>query len=113
MSEKTDKLPLGYLTRIEIFSATHRMHSKQLNDKENKELYGKCNHPHGHGHNYKVEVTVKAPIHPVTGMVMNAVILKDIIQKTIMDPMDHKNLDLDVPAFSTQHHLLVLVPMTS
>lgn len=45
--------PITYITRTEIFSAAHRLHSTQLTDEENKILYGKCNHPHFHGHNYK------------------------------------------------------------
>lgn len=45
--------PTTYITRTETFSAAHRLHSIQLSAEENKELYGKCNHPHFHGHNYK------------------------------------------------------------
>lgn len=26
--------------------------SPHLSEKENKEIYGKCNHVNGHGHNY-------------------------------------------------------------
>lgn len=42
-----------YLSRIETFSAAHRLHSPSLSDEENEKLYGKCNNPNGHGHNYK------------------------------------------------------------
>lgn len=53
--------PMLYLSRIESFSAAHRLHSPLLSDEENAQIYGKCNHPNGHGHNYKgmsVRVTV-------------------------------------------------------
>jgi 6-pyruvoyltetrahydropterin/6-carboxytetrahydropterin synthase len=42
-----------YLTRVESFSAAHRLHSPQLTDEENARVYDKCNNPNGHGHNYK------------------------------------------------------------
>ena len=91
--------PYVYLTRRETFSACHRLHSNDLSDKENKELYGKCNNPNGHGHNYSVEVSVKGLVDPSTGMVMNISDLKSIMKSKIMDPLDHKHLDLDVEFF--------------
>ena len=35
-----------------------RLHSPELSDAENLEIFGKCNNPNGHGHNYVLEVTV-------------------------------------------------------
>ncbi|GAB5577081.1 6-pyruvoyl tetrahydrobiopterin synthase [Prionailurus iriomotensis] len=73
---------------------------KCLSNEENLKLYGKCNNPNGHGHNYKVVVTVHGEIDPVTGMVMNMTDLKEYMEEAIMKPLDHKNLDLDVPYFA-------------
>ncbi|KAM9767336.1 6-pyruvoyl tetrahydrobiopterin synthase isoform 3-T3 [Dama dama] len=39
-------------------------------------------------------------IDPVTGMVMNLTDLKECMEEAIMKPLDHKNLDLDVPYFA-------------
>ncbi|XP_049815286.1 6-pyruvoyl tetrahydrobiopterin synthase [Schistocerca nitens] len=91
--------PVAYLTRREIFSACHRLHSPQLADEENRVTYGKCNNFHGHGHNYVVEVTLRGPVAADTGMVMNISDLKKYMNEAIMDVMDHKNLDKDVPYF--------------
>ncbi|KAJ8655073.1 hypothetical protein O0I10_009280 [Lichtheimia ornata] len=105
--------PITYLTRIASFSAAHRLHSPHLTDDENKALYGKCNHPNFHGHNYKVEITIKGEVNPDTGMVMNLTDLKDCIKSSIMDVLDHKNLDCDVEYFykrpSTTENLAVFV----
>ncbi|CAL1615151.1 unnamed protein product [Knipowitschia caucasica] len=90
---------IGYITRVQSFSACHRLHSPDLSDEENKQVYGKCNNPNGHGHNYKVEVTVRGKIDALTGMVMNLTELKRCIEEVIMIPLDHKNLDQDVPYF--------------
>ncbi|KAF3854072.1 hypothetical protein F7725_014760 [Dissostichus mawsoni] len=91
---------LGFITRVQSFSACHRLHSIHLSDEENKRVYGKCNNPNGHGHNYKVEVTVRGKIDAHTGMVMNLTDLKARIEEVIMIPLDHKNLDKDVPYFA-------------
>lgn len=89
-----------YITRTESFSASHRLHSKRLSDEENFQIFGKCSNPNGHGHNYKVDVTLKGPVNPNTGMVVNLVDLKAWMGRAFMDTLDHKNLDLDVPYFA-------------
>ncbi|XP_035514524.1 6-pyruvoyl tetrahydrobiopterin synthase [Morone saxatilis] len=104
---------IGYITRVQSFSACHRLHSIHLSDEENKRVYGKCNNPNGHGHNYKVEVTVRGKIDRHTGMVMNLTDLKKAIEEVIMTPLDHRNLDKDVPYFasvaSTTENLAVYI----
>lgn len=90
--------PIAYLTRCEHFSAGHRIHNPSLDDETNRTLFGKCNNPNGHGHNYKVEVTLKGPVDRTTGMVMNLLELRDIMAMVI-DPMDHRRLDLDLEYF--------------
>ena len=100
MASQREVLHFAYLTRKETFSASHRLHSSFLSDLENQKVYGKCNGINGHGHNYVVEVTMKGPINPKTGMVMNLTDLKEIINEAVMAPLDHKNIDKDVPYFS-------------
>ncbi|KAI8098881.1 uncharacterized protein BX664DRAFT_256234 [Halteromyces radiatus] len=103
----------SYITRTASFSAAHRLHSTHLTEEENAAIYGKCNNPHFHGHNYKVEITVKGKIDPITGMVMNMVDLKACIELAVMDPLDHRNLDIDVEFFksvpSTVENLAVFI----
>jgi len=91
--------PIAYLTRREHFSACHRLYSQSLTEEENLKIYSKCANPNGHGHNYFVEVTVKGPVDPVTGMVMNITDIKQVMDEAIMKPLDHKCIDKDVPYF--------------
>ncbi|VVC32743.1 6-pyruvoyl tetrahydropterin synthase, cysteine active site,6-pyruvoyl tetrahydropterin synthase/QueD [Cinara cedri] len=91
--------PSAYITRIEQFSASHRLHSNNLSDEENVKIFGKCNNKYGHGHNYKVEITVRGPVDETTGMVMNIADLKKHINFAVLETLDHKNLDMDVPYF--------------
>jgi len=113
MSGDYQKVPMVYVQRSECFSACHRLHSHCLSDEANKELYGKCNNPNGHGHNYKVEVVLKGPVDPTTGMVINISDLKVYIEEAIMSVLDHKNLDKDVPYFkshvSTMENIAVFI----
>ncbi|XP_026476257.1 6-pyruvoyl tetrahydrobiopterin synthase-like [Ctenocephalides felis] len=106
-------LPVIYLTRKETFSACHRLHSLLLSPEANEALYGKCNNYNGHGHNYTVEVVLKGPVDPHTGMVMNISELKKYMDEAIMQPLDHKNLDKDVPYFqsviSTTENLAIFI----
>jgi len=85
-----------YITKRAHFSAAHRLHSEQLDEKQNEKIYGLCNNPYGHGHNYELEITIKGEPDPVTGMIMDLKELKDIINKEIVDKMDHKHLNYDV-----------------
>jgi 6-pyruvoyltetrahydropterin/6-carboxytetrahydropterin synthase len=88
-------------SRSYIFSAAHRLHAPALSDAENLALYGKCNNPNGHGHNYTLEVTTAGPIDSTTGMVIDLVEL-DATVRGVLDGLDHKHIDHDVPAFADQ-----------
>lgn len=87
-----------YLTRRATFSASHRLHQPQLTTEENVQLFGKCHHIHGHGHNYVLEITVQGEIDS-TGIIINLIDLKKIIEEKILIKVDHKHLNLDVKEF--------------
>ncbi len=89
----------AFITRRMTFSAGHRLHNDALSAEENRRIYGKCNNVNGHGHNFTVEVTVAGEIDARTGMVFNLRDLKSVMAEIIEDGLDHKNLNLDVPAF--------------
>jgi 6-pyruvoyltetrahydropterin/6-carboxytetrahydropterin synthase len=89
------------LVRIENFSASHRLVSEYLSEEENVALFGKCFLPNGHGHNYRLEVHVTGEIDRDTGIVMNLTDLKHLIQSEILDRVDHRHLNLDVPEFKS------------
>jgi 6-pyruvoyltetrahydropterin/6-carboxytetrahydropterin synthase len=83
-----------YLTRRYLFSASHRLHNPALSEAANREVYGKCNHPHGHGHNYFLEVTLSGPIAPETGMLCDLGVLDSAVHREVLDRFDHQNLNL-------------------
>jgi len=91
-----------YLTRRYRFSASHRLHNDALDGEANARMYGKCDSVFGHGHNYVLEVTVKGPIDRETGMVFDLAALDGIVRQEVLDLLDHTNLNLDVPNFSSR-----------
>jgi 6-pyruvoyltetrahydropterin/6-carboxytetrahydropterin synthase len=95
----------AHLTRRYWFAASHRLHSDQLSDEENRSVYGKCNNPFGHGHNYALEVTVSGQVASDTGMVCNLVDIDRVVRDQVLDRFDHQNLNC-IPEFQN------LVPTT-
>jgi 6-pyruvoyltetrahydropterin/6-carboxytetrahydropterin synthase len=68
-------------------------------DAENQSLYGPAANVHGHGHNYVLEVTLDGTPDPITGMVLDLKELKDVLNREVVDPMDHRFLNYEVPPF--------------
>ena len=89
--------PLFELTRRVEFSAAHRLHNPGLSDEQNRALYGVCNNRNGHGHNYVLDVTVRGPVDPDTGMVLDLNRLMAMLHELVFLELDHKHLDHDVP----------------
>jgi 6-pyruvoyltetrahydropterin/6-carboxytetrahydropterin synthase len=85
------------LTRKIEFSAAHRYDNPAFSPEENRRVFGKCNNAHGHGHNYTLEVTVAGEPNAATGMVLDLKDLKDLLEREIMQRMDHRNLNVEVP----------------
>jgi 6-pyruvoyltetrahydropterin/6-carboxytetrahydropterin synthase len=90
-----------FLSRSYTFAASHRLHSPSLTEDENREVYGKCNNPHGHGHNYEVELTVSAAVDPVTGRAVDLRVLDALAEAQILAPLRYRNLNEEVAAFRT------------
>ena len=62
----------------------------------NEKTYGPCSYPNGHGHNYVLEVTVRGRPDPETGYVLDLAELKRILERAVVGPCDHRNLNKDV-----------------
>jgi 6-pyruvoyltetrahydropterin/6-carboxytetrahydropterin synthase len=88
-----------FLTRKAEFSASHVCRNPEWSEEQNRRIYGANANPNGHGHNYVVEVTVEGPPDPVTGMVFDLKILKEIMNQEVVDAMDHRFLNREVPPF--------------
>jgi 6-pyruvoyltetrahydropterin/6-carboxytetrahydropterin synthase len=85
-----------FITRREHFNAAHRLFREEFSDEKNLEVFGKCSNPKWHGHNYILYVTVKGPVNPETGFVINLKDLSRILKEEVIEQLDHRNINLEV-----------------
>lgn len=86
-----------YITRREHFNAAHKLWREDWSEEKNEEVFGKCSNKNWHGHNFEIFVTVKGAPSEDTGFVINLKDLSKIIKDLVVEPLDHRNLNLDVP----------------
>ena len=86
-----------YITRRETFNAAHRLRREDWSVTKNEEVFGKCSNKNWHGHNFELFVTIKGIPSQETGFVMNLKDLGEIIKENVIEKVDHKNINLDVP----------------
>lgn len=84
------------ITRRATFAAAHRLFCSDWSDEQNLEVFGPCANPGGHGHNYVLEVTIGGSVDPETGMIADLKWLKQIMERHVIDLVDHRNLNTDV-----------------
>src|SRR5690349_11039827 len=89
-------MPIVTVTRRLHFNAAHRVHNPALSDDENRRLFGKCNNPNWHGHNYILDVSVSGPVEDKTGYVIDLAKIKSVVQREVIDKVDHRNFNLEV-----------------
>ncbi len=88
------------ITRRVEFAASHACWNPDFPPERNRSLYSEAG-PHGHGHNFVVEVTLEGEPDPTTGMVFDLKRLKDVLNEEVVNPMDHRFLNREVPPFDT------------
>jgi 6-pyruvoyltetrahydropterin/6-carboxytetrahydropterin synthase len=85
-----------YVCRREHFNAAHKLYNPKWSKEKNEEVFGPCANENWHGHNFELIVTVKGTPNPDTGFVIDLKVLSKIIKKSVIQKLDHKNLNLDV-----------------
>jgi 6-pyruvoyltetrahydropterin/6-carboxytetrahydropterin synthase len=88
------------LSRTIQFNAGRSLWRADWSPERNRAVYGEES-PHGYGHNYALEVEVEGKVDPQTGMVVNLTDLDRILKEEIDVPLDHNNLNRDVPDFAS------------
>lgn len=89
-------MPRVRVTRRVHFSAAHRLRREGWSDEENLRVFGPCANPGGHGHNYELDVTVEGEVDPATGFVMDLRLLRDRVERLVLEEVDHRNLNEEV-----------------
>ena len=85
-----------YVSRQEHFNAAHKLYNPAWSKDKNFEVFGPCANENWHGHNFELFVTVKGDPNPDTGFIVDAKMLGRIVKDSIIEKLDHRNLNLDV-----------------
>src|SRR4051812_2542171 len=88
------------LTRRVRFAAAHRYRRPEWDNARNAQVFGLCARESFHGHTYECDVTVSGSLDAQTGFVADLGILDEVLQRCVRDPLDHRNLNVDVPEFA-------------
>ena len=85
------------ITRKAEFSASHFLANPDWSEERNREAFG--DESKTHGHNYVIEVTVAGQVDPSHGMIMDLKELKEIMNREVVEPWDHRHLNHETPPF--------------
>lgn len=87
------------MTRRVMFSAAHADWLESLSRAENEARFGPEASLEPYGHNYMLDVTVAGEIDPQTGIVVNIKEIDRIVRERVVQPLDKKFINKQVPAF--------------
>lgn len=90
------------LSRTIHFNAGHRLYNPAKSEEWNRATYGDSASPSGYGHNYTLEVSVAGEPAADSSMIVNLTDLDRILKEEVDRPLDHRNLNVEVPEFRTK-----------
>jgi len=86
-----------FITKQVHFCAAHKLYNPAWTREKNEEIFGPCANENWHGHNFDLYITITGTPDPDSGFVMNFKELKQLVNREIIDKVDHKNLNVEVP----------------
>lgn len=90
------------LIRRVTFSSGHRYWNPDLDEVENRRLFGRWASPFNHGHNYVLDVCAEGRVDTTTGMVVNIKDIDAVLQREVVARFDQKSLNDEVPHFRSK-----------
>ena len=91
---------MPYLTKQYKFCAAHRYWNSNWSDEKNYQIFGED--VRIHGHNYTLDITISGPINDESGFIVNLFELNKIVKLHVLDVMDHRQIQLDIPWFESK-----------
>lgn len=82
------------LVRTVEFSAGHHYRRPDWSEEENARVFGESRHPHGH--NWSLTVSVRGPVDPETGFVVDLAALDALLDR-VVEPLDQRDLNRVIP----------------
>jgi 6-pyruvoyltetrahydropterin/6-carboxytetrahydropterin synthase len=90
-------MPDPIITKKFHFCASHKYGNPYWSEEKNWEVFDKDYNTHGH--NYILEVSVRGPIDPESGWLVDLQKLNNIVRSKVVDVMDHSQIELDIEWF--------------
>ena len=90
-------MPDPIITKKYHFCASHKYGNSNWSEEKNWEVFDKDYKTHGH--NYILEVSVRGPINPESGWLIDLQKLNNLVRSKIVDVMDHSQIELDIEWF--------------
>ncbi|HVT39163.1 MAG TPA: 6-carboxytetrahydropterin synthase [Gemmatimonadaceae bacterium] len=87
------------LTRRVSFRASHRYRRADWSNAKNETVFGPRALQEYHSHSYVCDVTVSGPVNKDTGMIVDLRILDGALRTEVVERLDGRNLNIDVPEF--------------
>lgn len=88
------------INRRAQFSASHRYWLPELDEAENKRLFGACSRFPGHGHNYVMYASLAGELDKY-GMVENLSVVKEVIKREVTSQLNYSYLNDTWSEFQT------------
>ena len=85
------------ITKKYHFSASHKYGNAYWSEHKNLEVFGKDFN--NHGHNYILEVSIKGPVNPETGWLIDLGDLNEIVKTNVVNILDHSQIEEDIEWF--------------
>ena len=91
---------MPYITKQFKFCAAHKYWNDKWSHDENYEVFG--DDIKVHGHNYVLDVTITGPMNQDSGFIFDIQKLKDIVEKYVLDTLDHSQIQEDIKWFKNK-----------
>ena len=88
---------MPFITKQFKFCAAHKYWNDSWNHDKNYVVFG--DDINVHGHNYILDITITGPIKKDSGFIYDFQKLKKIVNKNVIDILDHSQIQKDIPWF--------------
>ena len=88
---------MPFITKQFKFCAAHKYWNDAWDKDQNYKVFG--DDIKVHGHNYILDITITGPINQDSGFIFDIQELKNIVNKKVINILDHSQIQEDVPWF--------------
>ena len=88
---------MPFITKQFKLCAAHKYWNDKWDKDQNYKVFG--DDIKVHGHNYVLDITITGPVNQDSGFIFDIQELKNIVNKNVIDVLDHSQIQEDIPWF--------------